>query len=169
MKPLFIALIFLFLQSCETLSIQQQPFVSGVAPESWSAKGRAGISVNDNHHSIGFNVEFANQEFELVLVGALGLGEVNIRSTAQGLWINHQPTPLSLQQWMEQELGWHLPLDILADIIFKHQLNTDQKWQVHIAKFMPNQDVSVAKLVKLQHQHKPIKIKLLFKEVNQLK
>jgi outer membrane biogenesis lipoprotein LolB len=169
MKALFIALIFLFLQGCETLNIRKQPVTSGSIPESWSAKGRAGVSVDDSYQSVGFDVEFAAQEFELVLVGALGLGKVNIRSTAQGLWVNHQRTSLSLQQWMEQELGWHLPLSSLAKIIFEHRLNASHEWQVKISRFMSYQEVNVAKLVKLQHQHKPIKIKLLFQEVNQLK
>ena len=169
MKAFFIALIFLFLQGCETLNIREQSIASGAIPESWSAKGRVGVSVDDSYQSVGFDIEFTAQEFELVLVGTLGLGEVNIRSTAQGLWINHQRTSLSLQQWMERELGWHLPLNILANIIFEHQLNASHEWQVRIAKFMPYQEASVAKLVKLQHQHKPIKIKLLFQEVNQLK
>ena len=169
MKALFIALIFLFLQGCETLNIQDQPITSGSIPESWSAKGRAGVSVDDSYQSVGFDIEFVDQEFELVLLGTLGLGKVNIRSTAQGLWVNHQRTSLSLQQWMERELGWHLPLNILANIIFEHQLNANHEWQMKIDKFMSYQEASVAKLVKLQHQYKPIKIKLLFQEVNQLK
>jgi outer membrane biogenesis lipoprotein LolB len=169
MKQLFTLCIFLFLQGCETLNTQTHYSAPSVTPDAWSAKGRAGVLVNDNNQSISFDISFVDQEFEMALVGALGLGEVNIRSTESGLFIDHAQTSLNLQQWMEQELGWDFPLHSLPDIIFEHRLDVQSEWQVEISKFMSYQGVSVAKIVKLQHRNNPIKIKLLLQEVNQLK
>jgi outer membrane biogenesis lipoprotein LolB len=169
MKRLFIGLVFLFLQGCETLNIQQHNASVGTTPDAWSAKGRVSIIVENTHQNLGFEIEFLEQVFKLSLTDALGLAQVNVHSSKQGLLINQLPTELSLQQWMKQKLGSDIPLDSLSSIIFKHQLNTNHEWQMKISRFMPYQEASVAKLVKLQHRYKPIKIKLLFQEVNQLK
>ncbi|MBT3276585.1 lipoprotein insertase outer membrane protein LolB [Candidatus Thioglobus sp.] len=169
MKQLFTLCILLFLQGCETLNTQTHYSVPSIAPDAWSAKGRAGILVNGSNQNISFNISFVEQEFEMVLVSALGLGEVNVRSTEHGLFVDHVQTPLNLQQWMTQELGWNFPLHSLSDIIFKHRLDAQSEWQVQIGKFMPYQGSSIAKMVKLKHRNKPIKIKLLLQEVNQLK
>ena len=169
MKLLLTCCVFLFLQGCETLNTQTQYTTPGTIPNAWNAKGRASILANDSHQSVSFNIQFVDQDFELVLVGALGLGEVNLRSTTQGLLVDHVQTPLNLQQWMDQELDWYFPFNVLPSIIFEHQSDINEEWQVEISKFMPYEGVSVAKMVKLQHQDKPIKIKLLLQEVNQLK
>jgi len=169
MKLLLIGCVFLFLQGCETLNTQTQYNAPSIIPSAWLAKGRASILANDSHQSVSFDIKFIDQEFEMVLVGALGLGEVNLRSTTQGLLVDHVKTPLKLQQWMEQELGWYFPLNTLPSIIFEHRSDINDEWQVEINKFMPYKGVSVAKMVILQHQDKPIKIKLLLQEVNQLK
>jgi len=169
MKLLLTCCVFLFLQGCETLNTQTQFTTPGTIPNAWIANGRASISANDRHQSVSFNIQFVDQDFELVLMGALGLGEVNLRSTTHSLLVDHSQTPLNLQQWMEQELGWYFPFDVLPSIIFEHRSDVNNEWQVEINKFMPYKGMSVAKVVKLQHQDKPIKIKLLLQEVNQLK
>ena len=169
MKLLLTGCLFLFLQGCEMLNTQTQYNTPDVIPNAWIAKGRASILANDNHQSVIFDIKFIDQEFEMVLVGALGLGKVNLHSTAQGLLVDHVQTPLKLQQWMEQELGWYFPLNTLPNIVFNQRLNINDEWQVEINKFMPYKSASIAKMVILQHQNKPIKIKLLLQEVNQLK
>jgi hypothetical protein len=103
--------------------------------------------------------------FDLTLTGALGLGQVNILSRAEGLYINANASSLSLEQWMNQELGWHFPLPKLAEIVFLHRLNIDDNWQVNITKYGPYRGASVAKVISLIHQTKPIKVKLLLKEI----
>ncbi|SHN89297.1 hypothetical protein BHECKSOX_1546 [Bathymodiolus heckerae thiotrophic gill symbiont] len=166
MKRLLTLFFLLILQGCATQPIYpQQVIISSDIPSEWQLKGRIGVVTQDKAQNFSFKIKFQQQAFDLALTGALGLGQVNIISQVGGLYIDGNISSLSLKQWMDQELGWHFPLQKLADIVFLHQLNIDDNWQVIISKYGPYRETSVAKVVRLTHQRKPIKVKLLLKEI----
>jgi hypothetical protein len=72
---------------------------------------------------------------------------------------------LNLKQFMLQKFGWYFPLNKLGNIVFEHRLNTADEWKLDITKFGQYQNSSVAKVVKLKHLNKPIKIKIIFKQI----
>jgi hypothetical protein len=170
MKSLFTLFIFLFLQGCTTLeTLEPRDILPNSVPNVWQAEGRISVIIDEKLQSSSFEITFKGQEFKLTLLGLLGFGQIAIHSSELGLSINKTQTSLSLKQWMNRKLGWYFPLEKLGNIIFKHSLNESPKWRTDIKKFTPYQGANLAKLVALQHRTKPIKIKLLFKEIRQLK
>ena len=162
---LFVTLfVFLFLQGCTTLDTRTQSVESSVIPSIWNASGRIGVISQGQSQSLGFDIEFNHRAFDLTLIGALGLGQVSVKSTAQGLFINKVKTNLNLQQWMNQELGWYFPLEKLPNIVFQYQLSGNPNWTVEVSKFMKYENSYLAKVIKLKHQSQSIKIKLLLQE-----
>jgi len=166
MKLLLTFFILLLLQGCSTLSVQpQKAILSGDTPGQWQIKGRLGVVSLDNVQNFGFNIKFKEQEFNLTLTGMLGLGQVDIVSNNDGLYINGHQSSQDLKQLMIKEFGWYFPVKNLGNIVFKHRLNTEEEWQLTITKFGSYQGVSVAKVAKLKHSTQAIKIKLLFQKI----
>ena len=166
MKLLITLFVLLLLQSCTTQDSRQQLVVKpGNIPTVWQAKGRLGVVHDNKMQNLGFVANFKDQNFNLTLTSALGMGEVNIVSSIQGLQINGNTLKLNLHQWMKRTLGWHFPLDKLPAIVFKHQLDVGSDWQIEITKFKSFKEMSVAKIIKLNHKSKPIRIKFLLQEI----
>jgi hypothetical protein len=166
MKLLLTFFILLLLQGCSTLSVQpQQAMLAGDTPSQWQLKGRIGVVSHDKVQNFGFNIKFKEQVFNLTLTGTLGLGQINIVSNNDGLYIDGHPSSQDLKQLMIKEFGWHFPVRNLGNIVFKHRLNTESEWRLTITKFGSYQGVSVAKVVKLKHSTQAIKIKLLFQKI----
>lgn len=138
-------------------------------PDIWEANGRIGVINKGQSQSVGFDIKFDHQVFELVLIGTLGLGQISVKSTEKGLFVNETKVELNLEQWMNQTLGWYFPLEELPNIVFQHRLNNQNNWTMNIRKFMIYKGFYLAKVIKLQHQSREIKIKLLFREFDQLK
>jgi hypothetical protein len=139
--------------------------LAGDTPNQWQLKGRIGVVSHDKVQNFGFNIKFKEQEFNLTLTGMLGLGQVNIVSNNDGLYIDGHQSSQDLKQLMIKEFGWHFPVRNLGNIVFKHRLNTEDEWQLTITKFGSYQGASVAKVVKLKHSTQAIKIKLLFQKI----
>jgi len=166
MKLLITLFVLLLLQSCTTQDSRPKLVVKpGNIPTEWQAKGRLGVVDDNKMQNLGFIVNFKDQNFNLTLTSALGMGEVNIVSSVQGLQINGNKSKLNLHQWMKQALGWYFPLDKLPTIVFKHQLDVGSTWQIEITKFQSFKEMSVAKIIKLNHNNKPIRFKLLLQEI----
>ncbi len=159
-----------FLQGCTTLESKPVKFSpSLVIPAQWQAQGRAGVSTNDRNQAIGFVINAKNQDYTLVLSASLGLGQINVKSNTQGLWVDGKAIESSLEQWMSDEFGWYFPIQKLAPILFQHKQSIDQEWQVKIASYQQINGLSYPRVVRLNHLTKAIKIKLLISEVNKLK
>jgi outer membrane biogenesis lipoprotein LolB len=165
MKSLLMLFILLFLQSCTTQPIMQQVVIPSDIPSEWRASGRIGAIIDGKSQNSSFDIKFNNQNFELILTGTLGFGQINIISNSSGLKINNKKSVLNLKQFMLQKFGWYFPLNKLGNIVFKHNLNLIDEWKLDITKFSQYQGVSVAKVVKLKHSNKPIKIKIIFKQI----
>jgi hypothetical protein len=166
MKLFLTFFILLLLQGCSTLSVQpQQAMLAGDTPSQWQLKGRIGVVSHNKVQNFGFNIKFKEQVFNLTLTGTLGLGQINIVSNNDGLYIDGHQSSQDLKQLMIKEFGWHFPVRNLGNIVFKHRLNTEDEWQLTITKFGSYQGVSVAKVAKLKHSTQAIKIKLLFQKI----
>lgn len=166
MKLLITLFFLLLLQSCTTQDSRSKLVIKpGSIPTEWQAKGRLGVIHDNKMQNLGFIVNFNDQAFNLTLTSALGMGEINIVSSVQGLQINGNKLKLDLHQWMQQDLGWYFPLDKLPAIVFQHQLDVSDVWQIQITKFKPFKEVSAAKIIKLNHNNKSIRIKLLLQEI----
>jgi outer membrane biogenesis lipoprotein LolB len=165
MKSLLMLFILLLLQSCTTQPIMQQVVIPSDIPSEWRASGRIGAIIDGKSQNSSFDIKFNNQNFELILTGTLGFGQINIISNSSSLKINNKKSTLNLKQFMLQKFGWYFPLNKLGNIVFKHNLNTNDEWKLDITKFSQYQGVSVAKVVKLKHSNKPIKIKIIFKQI----
>jgi hypothetical protein len=165
MKSLLMLFILLFLQSCTTQPIMQQNIIPSDIPNQWGASGRIGAIIDGKSQNSSFDIKFNNQNFELILTGTLGLGQVSIISKSGNLKINNKKSILNLKQFMLQKFGWYFPLNKLGNIVFEHRLNTADDWKLDITKFGQYQNASVAKVVKLKHLDKPIKIKIIFKQI----
>jgi hypothetical protein len=139
--------------------------LAGDTPSQWQLKGRIGVVSHNKVQNFGFNIKFKEQVFNLTLTGTLGLGQINIVSNNDGLYIDGHQSSQDLKQLMIKEFGWHFPVRNLGNIVFKHRLNTEDEWQLTITKFGSYQGVSVAKVAKLKHSTQPIKIKLLFQKI----
>jgi hypothetical protein len=166
MKLLISLFVLLLLQSCTTQVARQQQLIKpGNIPAEWQAIGRVGVIIDDKVQNLSFMVNFNDQSFDLTLTGALGLGQVSIVSNINELRINGDKSHLNLQQWMERTLGWYFPLEKLPNIVFKHQLKVSNVWQIEISKFRLFKESSVAKMIKLHHHDKSIRVKLLLQEI----
>jgi outer membrane biogenesis lipoprotein LolB len=165
MKSLLMLFILLLLQSCTTQPVMQQVVTPSDIPNEWRASGRIGAIIDGKSQNSSFDIKFNNQNFELILTGALGLGQISIISKSTSLKINNKKSILNLKQFMLQKFGWYFPLNKLGNIVFEHHLNTADEWKLDITKFEQYQGASMAKVVKLKHLNKPIKIKLIFKQI----
>ncbi len=155
----------LLLQGCVTQPIVQQVVVPIDIPSEWQVKGRMGVVIDGKAQNSSFDITFQDQNFYLTLTGILGLGQINITSKTSGLKVNGKDSTLNLKQLMSQELGWYFPLDQLGNIIFKHRLDIDDAWKLEVIKFGAYQGANVAKVARLKHSTRSIKIKLLFQEI----
>ncbi len=142
---------------------------SNSIPNAWSIQGRASITHNDKTEIIDFALNRKNQHSELTLTGSLGFGQIKIKQTALGLLVDNKLNPLSLQAWMQRKLGWQLPIDALAEVVFKHHFADKQDWQIKVSKYQVINALTYPKIVRLKHLDKHIKIKLLLRAVNRLK
>jgi outer membrane biogenesis lipoprotein LolB len=170
MKWMAILLFGWFLQGCATLDGKPiKPAPSLAIPTQWQAQGRAGVSMGKRNQNIGFVINAKNQDYTLKLSATLGLGQINIKSNTQSLWVDGKIIESNLEQWMSDEFGWYFPIQKLAPILFQHKQSVDDGWQVKITSYQQINGVSYPRIVHLNHLTKAIKIKLLISEVNELK
>jgi hypothetical protein len=83
--------------------------------------------------------------------------------------VNNELTYQTLKEWMTLELGWYFPVNALANIVFKHNNNNIEDWQISTNKRRVFNGVAYPKIIRLNHSNKHLKIKLLLQEVNRLK
>ncbi|MBC8493766.1 MAG: hypothetical protein ISR70_00105 [Candidatus Thioglobus sp.] len=164
MKTL-LSLLLLLLSSCSTLPVQQSKTTLIDPQGNWQVNGRLSAIVDNKVQQSSFDLKFSGKDFDLTLMAALGMGQINLVSSASKLRVDGQLTQLSLSQLMTQELGWHFPIEQLRYIIFEQQLLGRSLWQLQVVKLAPGQPTKVTKIAKLKHLTKPIKIKLLFQEI----
>ncbi|MDC9726692.1 MAG: lipoprotein insertase outer membrane protein LolB [Candidatus Thioglobus sp.] len=165
MKTLLSLLLLLLLSSCSTLPVPQSKTTLIDPQGSWQVNGRLSAIVDNKAQQSSFKLKFNGKDFDLTLTGVLGIGQMNLTSSASKLRVDGQLTQLSLNQLMTQELGWYFPIEQLRYIIFEQQLLGDSLWQLQSVKLAPGQSTKVTKIAKLKHLTKPIKIKLLFQEI----
>ena len=159
-----------FLQGCATLESKPiKPASSLIIPTQWQAQGRVGMSMDNRNQNIGFVINAKNQDYTLKLSASLGLGQIDIKSNTQGLWIDGKIIESNLEQWMSDEFGWYFPIQRLAPILFQHKQSVDDEWQGKIISYQQINGVHYPKIGRLNHLTKAIKIKLLINEVNELK
>lgn len=132
---------------------------------SWQVDGRMSVIVDNKVQQLSFNLKFNGKDFDLTLMGALGMGQTNLVLNASKLSIDGRLTQLSLNQLMTQELGWYFPIEQLRYIIFEQQLSGNSLWQLQVIRLASDQPTKVTKIAKLKHLTKPIKIKLLFQKI----
>ncbi len=132
---------------------------------SWQVDGRMSVIVDNKVQQLSFNLKFNGKDFDLTLMGALGMGQANLVLNASKLSIDGRLTQLSLNQLMTQELGWYFPIEQLRYIIFEQQLSGNSLWQLQVIRLASGQPTKVTKIAKLKHLTKPIKIKLLFQKI----
>ncbi len=160
----------MFLSSCSTLNIQptklayQQTLLSA-----WEAHGRLSVSVNNDTKTSGFEVSFNHHDYKLILSTAFGFGQISIESNQQKLLVNDESINLTFNQWMTREMGWYLPIDTLAKILFKNEINSAHHWLIKISRYQLIDGIKYPKVIRFNHLTKPIRIKLLINEINQLK
>ncbi|BBB22859.1 conserved hypothetical protein [Abyssogena phaseoliformis symbiont OG214] len=160
----------LFLSSCSTLNIQPIKLAyQQTLPSVWEAHGRLSVSINNDTKTSGFEVSFNHHDYKLILSTALGFGQISIEFNQQKLLVNDKLINLMFNQWMMSEMGWYLPIDILAKILFKNEINSTRLWQTKISRYQLINGIQYPKVIRFNHLTKPIKIKLLINEVNQLK
>jgi len=170
MKWTAILLFGWFLQGCTILESKPVKLNPSLAiPIQWQAQGRISVSMNERNQTIGFVIDSKNQDYIFVLSAALGLGQINVKSNAQGLWVDGKVIKTNLKQWMLNEFGWYFPIQRLAPILFQHKQYINHEWHVDIANYQQFNGISYPKIVRLNHLTKAIKIKLLISEVNKLK
>jgi outer membrane biogenesis lipoprotein LolB len=68
---------------------------------------------NKKTEMAGFEFSQQGGYYQLTLSGPLGFGQIQIKQTEQGLLVDNKPTLLTLKQWMNLELGWYFPVEVL--------------------------------------------------------
>ncbi|SMN12159.1 hypothetical protein SPBRAN_370 [uncultured Candidatus Thioglobus sp.] len=129
--------------------------------------GKISATLNGNNKMVDFELYHKNERNRLILKGALGLFQMEIKQSDQGLLVDGKLMKLSLAKWMRFKFGWHFPISELENIIFKHHISTLEKWQIKISKYQVINTITYPKLIRLQHTRNPIKIKLLIRQLNQ--
>ena len=170
MKTLVLLLLFGFLSACSTMPERSEQLVySSSIPSAWTIGGRLGVMHNKKTEMAGFEFSQQGGHYQLTLNGSLGFGQIQIKQTEQGLFIDDKPTLLTLKQWMNLELGWYFPVEVLENIVFKRNNNKSQGWQISTNRHQVFDGIAYPKIIRLSHSEKHIKIKLLLQEVNRLK
>ncbi|MBW5290251.1 MAG: hypothetical protein Rsou_0669 [Candidatus Ruthia sp. Asou_11_S2] len=160
----------LFLSGCSTLNTQPTKLAhQQILPSVWEVYGRLSVSVNSDTKTSGFEVSFDHHDYKLILSTAFGFGQILIEFNQQKLLVNDELINLTFNQWMMSEMGWYLPIDTLAKILFKNEINSTHHWQIEISRYQLIDGIQYPKVIRFNHLSKPIKIKLLINEVNQLK
>jgi Outer membrane lipoprotein LolB. len=110
MKLFLTFFILLLLQGCSTLSVQpQQAMLAGDTPSQWQLKGRIGVVSHNKVQNFGFNIKFKEQVFNLTLTGTLGLGQINIVSNNDGLYIDGHQSSQDLKTTNDQRIWLAFP------------------------------------------------------------
>lgn len=170
MKILVFLLLFGFLSACSTIPKHPGPLIySSSIPSVWTIEGRLSAMSNKKTEMAGFEFSQQGGYYQLTLSGPLGFGQIQIKQTEQGLLIDNKPTLLTLKQWMNLELGWYFPVEVLESIVFKGNHNKIQDWQISTDKHQVFNGIAYPKIIRLSYSDKHIKIKLLLQEVNRLK
>uniref|UniRef100_UPI0034DE637C lipoprotein insertase outer membrane protein LolB n=1 Tax=Candidatus Thiodubiliella endoseptemdiera TaxID=2738886 RepID=UPI0034DE637C len=170
MKTLASLLLFSFLSACTTVLERTENWVySQYIPKSWMLEGRLSASVDGNTETADFVLNRQGEYHQLILTGSLGFGQMQVKQTAQGLLVDGKLTEQTLQEWMRAELSWTFPIEKLEQLVFKHNLENIENWQVFVSKYQVINEVTYPKIVHFKNTTKAIKIKLLLREVNRLK
>lgn len=140
-----------------------------VIPTVWKAQGRVGVVFNDQSENAGFEVEFTENNYRLVLTGTLGFGQFIVQSNEQDLLVNNKSVSTGFKQWMINKFAWYIPIEKLPAIIFMHDQKNTNDWEVDITRYQNINGFSFPRVVRLNHLRKAIKIKLVLGEINQLK
>ncbi|CAC9561440.1 hypothetical protein [uncultured Gammaproteobacteria bacterium] len=170
MKISVLLLLISLLSGCLTISKQsEQAVYSNSIPNVWTIIGRISATNKGETETANFQLNQQNGYNQLTLTGALGFGQTTVKQTTQGLLVNNELTYQTLKEWMTLELGWYFPVNALANIVFKHNNNNIEDWQISTNKRRVFNGVAYPKIIRLNHSNKHLKIKLLLQEVNRLK
>ena len=147
-------------------------------PENWNIMGRISMVHGNENWYARFNWIQQGQDFEISFTGPLGETELQI-SQLDGIMRLQTPsvqkTTDNLEQLVQQETGWHLPLDSLrywsrgqADPSTQSQLNYDDRhqiseihqsgWRIQYLKRMPVEDYLLPRKIHVTNQELKIKI-----------
>ncbi len=163
-------LLFIFLSACSTTIEHSEKLVySNNIPNAWMIEGRISIMRNKKTTIAGFELSQQDGYYQLILSKSFGFGEIQIKQTEKGLFIDGKHTLLTLEEWINLEFGWYFPVDILENIVFKQNNNTIEGWKIRINKHQVFNGIVYPQIINLNHFDKHIKIKLLLQEVNRLK
>jgi len=135
-------------------------------PSVWQAKGRIGGVVDQQVQNSGFDITFKDRSYKLTLSAVLGLGEVVIESNSKGFWVDKKLVSTDFKQWMISEVGWYFPILEFPEIIFKNKKKIQNNWLIEVARYQQINNIRYPKLIRLNHLKKPIKIKLMLKNIN---
>ena len=147
-------------------------------PEHWSIMGRISMIHGNENWYARFNWLQQGQDFEISFTGPLGETELQI-SQLDGIMSLQTPsvqkTTDNLEQLVQQETGWQLPLDSLrywsrgqADPSVHSRLNYDDRhqiseihqsgWRIQYLKRMPVEDYLLPRKIIVTNQELKIKI-----------
>ncbi|MBA5248190.1 MAG: hypothetical protein FE834_01445 [Gammaproteobacteria bacterium] len=167
MKILASLLLFSLLSACTTVSERTENWIySQYIPKSWTLEGRLSVSVDADTETADFALNRQGKYHQLTLTGAFGFGQMQVKQTAHGLLVDDTLTGQTLQEWMSAELGWIFPVEKLERLVFKHNLENTENWQVSMSKYQVIHGIAYPKIVRFKNTTKAIKIKLLLREVN---
>lgn len=170
MKRLTLLLLFSLLSACSTVSERTEDLVySSNIPSAWRMMGWLSVTVDNKTETASFELSREGEYHQLTLGNSFGFGQMQVKQTPQGLLVNGELTGLSLQEWMVAELDWSFPVEKLEHLVFKHNLENSEGWQVKVSKYQPINGVTYPKIVRFERAYKAIKIKLLLRKINRLK
>ncbi len=137
-------------------------------PSVWNMSGKLSVNGVKGYQSAEYQIAFNHTDFQLKLTSVLAMGQWLIDSKNQQLIINQKTIHDDLQAWMHTQMGWHFPIKKLKNIVFNQGFR-DPNWQLSIQRYQQINNQRYPKILKLEHKHEPIQIKLQISQVNQLK
>jgi outer membrane biogenesis lipoprotein LolB len=163
----------IFLQGCSLFDTQRVQKTIYKLPEKWQADGNIGIFVNQERQNASFAVQFGVHNFRFEITSALGMGGMHLEQDGYGLRVDGSRVEMGLNTWMSQKLGWSFPVEHLGAIIFSDKVRrannlrgraafTHKDWRIKISSYDKN---SLPKILRFEHKHKNIKIKLRLKNI----
>ena len=137
-------------------------------PSAWNMSGKLSVNGAKGYQSAEYLIAFNHKDFQLKLTSAIAMSQWLIDSKNQQLSINQKTVDANLEQWMQHQMGWYFPIRELRKIVFNQEFN-DPNWQLSILRYQQIKNQRYPKILKLEHKHQSIQIKLQIGQVNQLK
>lgn len=150
------------LQACSSFDLRpSNTQIFDKVPKSWHTTGKLSAAFNGKSQNADFEIDFIRQDYQLILTGSFGFGQIVIKSNSQGLMVDGNRVFLNFKQWMTQQMYWYFPVYDLGKIAF-NQPFVNSNWQLQILSRYPNW---LPKTIRLIDNTKNIKIKLIFKNI----